>query len=80
MSDSDGQLPYLDTFSKAAELSSFTATGKALGMTQAAVSQRIHALEKELGVTNLSAQRLNYVVAVGFHLLAALFQSRRSEG
>ena len=28
----------------------FTATGKALGMTQAAVSQRIHALERELGV------------------------------
>ena len=50
MSGNDGQLPYLDTFSKAAELSSFTAAGKVLGMTQAAVSQRIHALEKELGV------------------------------
>jgi len=50
MSESDGQLPYLDTFSKAAELSSFTAAGKALDLTQAAVSQRIHALEKELGV------------------------------
>lgn len=50
MIDSDSQLPYLDTFSKAAELSSFTAAGKELGMTQAAVSQRIHALEKELGV------------------------------
>jgi len=49
MKESDGQLPYLDTFSKAAELSSFTAAGKTLGMTQAAVSQRIHALEMELG-------------------------------
>ena len=44
------QLPYLETFSKAAELSNFTAAGKALGMTQAAVSQRIHALEQALGV------------------------------
>jgi DNA-binding transcriptional LysR family regulator len=43
-------LPYLDTFAKAAELSSFTAAGKALGMTQAAVSQRIAALEADLGV------------------------------
>src|SRR5262245_20296956 len=46
----DALLPYLDTFAKAAELSSFTAAGKALGMTQAAVSQRIAALEAELGV------------------------------
>ena len=43
------QLPYLDTFSEVAEQSSFTAAGKTLGMTQAAVSQRIHALEKMLG-------------------------------
>jgi DNA-binding transcriptional LysR family regulator len=50
MSESSGQLPYLDTFSRAAELSSFTAAGKSLGMTQAAVSQRIHTLESELGI------------------------------
>lgn len=43
-------LPHLDTFAKAAELSSFTAAGKALGMSQAAVSQRVAALEAELGV------------------------------
>jgi DNA-binding transcriptional LysR family regulator len=43
------QLPYLDTFSKAAELSSFTGAAKALRLTQASVSQRIHALEKALG-------------------------------
>ncbi len=43
------QLPHLETFSKAAELSSFTAAAKALGLTQAAVSQRIQALEKALG-------------------------------
>jgi DNA-binding transcriptional LysR family regulator len=42
------QLPYLDTFAKAAELSSFTAAGRAMKMTQAAVSQRIQALEKML--------------------------------
>ena len=42
------QLPHLETFSKAAELSSFTGAAKALGLTQAAVSQRIQALEKTL--------------------------------
>lgn len=41
-------LPYLETFSKAAELGNFTAAAKELGLTQAAVSQRIHALEKIL--------------------------------
>jgi DNA-binding transcriptional LysR family regulator len=45
------QLPYLDTFAKAAELGSFTAAGQALGMTQAAVSQRIQALEAVLRVS-----------------------------
>src|SRR3954468_9004324 len=43
------QLPYLETFSKAAELSSFTAAAKALRLSQAAVSQRVQALEKTLG-------------------------------
>jgi len=43
------EIPYLDTFSKAAELSSFTGAAKALRLTQAAVSQRIHVLEKTLG-------------------------------
>ncbi len=43
------QLPHLETFAEAAELGSFTAAGKALGLTQAAVSQRIHALEQLLG-------------------------------
>jgi DNA-binding transcriptional LysR family regulator len=47
---SDGQLPHLETFARAAELSSFTAAAKALNLTQAAVSQRIHALEQELRV------------------------------
>ena len=44
----DLQLPYLATFSKAAELSSFTGAAKALRLTQASVSQRIQALEKSL--------------------------------
>jgi LysR family transcriptional regulator, low CO2-responsive transcriptional regulator len=44
-----GQLPHLETFSKAAELGNFTAAARALGLTQAAVSQRIHSLEKALG-------------------------------
>ncbi len=42
------QLPYLETFVKAAELSNFTAAARTLGLTQAAVSQRIQALEQAL--------------------------------
>jgi DNA-binding transcriptional LysR family regulator len=42
------QMPHLGTFAKVAELCSFTGAAKALGLTQAAVSQRIHALEKTL--------------------------------
>jgi DNA-binding transcriptional LysR family regulator len=45
------QLPHLETFAQAAELSSFTAAARALGLTQAAVSQRIQALEKQLGTS-----------------------------
>ncbi len=41
-------LPHLETFVKAAELGSFTRAAKALKLTQAAVSQRIHALEGTL--------------------------------
>jgi DNA-binding transcriptional LysR family regulator len=48
---SASQLPYLETFAKAAELSCFTAAGRALGLTQAAVSQQVQALEKILGVS-----------------------------
>jgi DNA-binding transcriptional LysR family regulator len=42
------QLPHLETFARAAELSSFTAAARALSLTQAAVSQRIQALEHVL--------------------------------
>ena len=48
---SDPLLPYLGTFSKVAELNSFTAAAKELGLTQAAVSQRIHSLENALEVS-----------------------------
>jgi len=47
--DPEIQLPYLETFSKAAELSSFTGAAKALRLSQASVSQRIQTLEKTLG-------------------------------
>jgi DNA-binding transcriptional LysR family regulator len=43
-----GELPHLGTFLKAAELQSFTAAAVELGVTQAAVSQRISTLEREL--------------------------------
>jgi DNA-binding transcriptional LysR family regulator len=45
------QLPHLETFARAAELSCFTSAARALGLTQAAVSQRIQALEGALGVS-----------------------------
>jgi DNA-binding transcriptional LysR family regulator len=43
-------LPHLETFAKAAETGSFTAAARALHLTQAAVSLRVQALEKVLGV------------------------------
>jgi DNA-binding transcriptional LysR family regulator len=43
-------LSHLETFAEAAERGSFTATARILGITQAAVSQRVQALERELGV------------------------------
>ncbi len=45
------QLPHLETFARAAELSSFTAAARELRLTQAAVSQRIQALESSLGMS-----------------------------
>jgi DNA-binding transcriptional LysR family regulator len=47
--DAEVLLPHLPTFAKAAELSSFTGAAKALGLTQASVSQRVQALEGRLG-------------------------------
>lgn len=52
----DEQLPHLETFAGAAELSSFTAAAHTLGLTQAAVSQRIHALELSLNVSLFQRQ------------------------
>jgi DNA-binding transcriptional LysR family regulator len=52
----DEQLPHLETFARAAELSSFTAAARALNLTQAAVSQRIHALEQDLGTPLFTRQ------------------------
>ncbi|MBX9584552.1 MAG: LysR family transcriptional regulator [Gemmataceae bacterium] len=42
-------LPHLETFAEAAERGSFTAAARHLGLTQAAVSQRIRQLEAALG-------------------------------
>jgi DNA-binding transcriptional LysR family regulator len=52
MDNMAGPLPHLDTFALAAELGSFTGAARRLEppLTQAAVSQRIAALEQELGV------------------------------
>jgi DNA-binding transcriptional LysR family regulator len=45
------ELPHLSTFVRAAERGSFTAAASAAGITQAAVSQRIALLERELRVS-----------------------------
>ena len=45
------ELPHLSTFVRAAEQGSFTAAAAQLGVTQAAVSQRIAILEKDLRVS-----------------------------
>lgn len=45
------EMRHLNTFVLAAELQSFTGAASTLGMTQAAVSQHIAALEKELAVS-----------------------------
>jgi LysR family transcriptional regulator, low CO2-responsive transcriptional regulator len=45
------ELPHLSTFVKAAEQGSFTVAAADLGITQAAVSQRIAVLERELHVS-----------------------------
>jgi DNA-binding transcriptional LysR family regulator len=45
------ELPHLATFVAAAEQGSFTTTAGALGITQAAVSQRISILEKDLRIS-----------------------------
>lgn len=47
----DMELRHLRTFVLAAELRNFSRTADALGVTQAAVSQQIAGLEKELGVS-----------------------------
>src|SRR5262245_40115224 len=46
-----GELPHLSTFARAAEQGGFTAAAASLGITQAAVSQRIATLEGELRVS-----------------------------
>jgi DNA-binding transcriptional LysR family regulator len=50
-------LPHLETFAQAAELGSFTAAAKALGLSQAAVSQRIQELEQTLNVSLFRRER-----------------------
>jgi DNA-binding transcriptional LysR family regulator len=81
-----GPLPYLETFSAAAECSCFTRAAVQLGLTQAAVSQRIRALEQTLGVALFRRQggRVS-LTAAGQHLypyaqrIQALHQEARRE-
>jgi len=59
------ELPHLVTFATVAERGSFTATAADLGITQAAVSQRIAVLENELHVSlfNRRAGRISLTEA-----------------
>jgi LysR family transcriptional regulator, low CO2-responsive transcriptional regulator len=59
------ELPHLSTFVRAAEQASFTAAASQLGVTQAAVSQRIAILEKELRISlfNRQAGRITLTAA-----------------
>jgi DNA-binding transcriptional LysR family regulator len=59
------ELPHLATFTRAAERGSFTDAAADLGVTQAAVSQRVAALEKELRVSlfNRRASRITLTEA-----------------
>jgi DNA-binding transcriptional LysR family regulator len=50
------ELPHLSTFARVAEQGSFTAAAAELGITQAAVSQRIAVLERELRVSLFDRQ------------------------
>lgn len=68
------QLPYLETFAKAAELSSFTAAARALGLTQAAVSQRIQALEQALKAPLFQRQGGHVLLTEAGHSLYAFAQ------
>jgi DNA-binding transcriptional LysR family regulator len=65
----DIQFPHLETFSRAAELSNFTGAAKALGLTQAAVSQRIQVLEASLGKTLFQRRGGSVVLTEAGHQL-----------
>jgi DNA-binding transcriptional LysR family regulator len=65
----DEPLPHLETFVQAAERSNFSAAARALGLTQAAVSQRIQALEQFLGVTLFARQSGHVLLTEAGHRL-----------
>jgi DNA-binding transcriptional LysR family regulator len=63
------ELPHLVTFVGVAEQGSFTATADALGITQAAVSQRIAALERELRTSLFDRRRGRIALTEAGHRL-----------
>src|SRR3954471_24508461 len=68
------QLPHLETFAKAAELNSFTAAARALGLTQAAISQRIQALEKTVKTPLFQRQGGHVLLSEAGHRLYSYAQ------
>jgi len=71
-------LPHLDTFSMAAEANSFTAAAQALGLTQAAVSQRIQTLEQDLGVVLFRREKGRVQLTAAGHRLHEYAQRIRA--
>jgi DNA-binding transcriptional LysR family regulator len=63
------ELPHLATFVGVAERGGFTATAVALGITQAAVSQRIAALERELRTSLFDRRRGRIALTEAGHRL-----------
>lgn len=69
-----GQLPHLETFSAAAETGNFTTAARTLGLTQAAVSQRIQAVEKLVGLALFDRKGGHIVLTEAGHRLYAYAQ------
>src|SRR5262245_38362961 len=73
-SNMNEQLPYLETFARAAELSSFSAAAQSLGISQSAVSQRIQALEQVLQGTLFDRQGRHVILTDAGHSLYSYSQ------
>src|SRR5262249_42179748 len=63
---------HLETFARAAEMGSFTAAARELSITQAAVSQRLRALEQNLNVSLFRREKSGAILTDAGHRLYEL--------